>query len=212
MSINSNPIPQSASFVLLGLTISSNLSWTNHIKLLATRAARKIGFLFRARKYFSSSQLLLLYKAQISPTLEYCCHIWGGAPSTHLSLLDRIQRKAVRLISDPSLTSSMQPLSLRRDVASLALFYRYYHGKCSTELANIVPVPITYSRSTRLASCSHPYQVSTPRCRTLSHSSSFFPRTAKLWNSLPLSTFPLSYNLNSFKIRVCKYLSPRHIV
>nr|CAH7753859.1 unnamed protein product [Callosobruchus chinensis] len=52
----------------------------------------------RARKYFSPSNLLTLYKAQIRPSLEYCSHIWGAAAPTTLSILDAVQRRAIRLI------------------------------------------------------------------------------------------------------------------
>ena len=31
---------------------------------------------------------------------------------------------------------------------------------------------------------------------------SFFPHTARLWNSLPIKCFPLTYDLNGFKSRI----------
>ena len=36
-------------------------------------------------------------------------------------------------VDDPSLISTLDPLSLRRKVASLSLFYHYYFGHCSDE-------------------------------------------------------------------------------
>nr|CAH7756711.1 unnamed protein product [Callosobruchus chinensis] len=69
-----------------------------------------------ARKYFSPSNLLTLYKAQIRPRLEYCSHICGAAAPTTLSILDAVQRRAIRLIGDPALTCHLQPLSYRRVV------------------------------------------------------------------------------------------------
>ena len=56
--------------------------------------------------------------------MEYCCHIWAGAPAWHLSLLDGIQRRIVNLVGH-DLESSLEPLSLRRSVASLSQLYRY---------------------------------------------------------------------------------------
>lgn len=201
---DSTDLRSTSSSVLLGLSFSSSLNWSPHVQLLASRACRKIGFLFRSRRYFTPTQLLLLYKAQIRPTLEYCSHVWGGASSTSLSLLDRVQRKAIRLIADPDLTSNLQSLAHRRAVASLSLFYRYYHGFCSTELASSVPLPLVFHRPSRAQAASHPYQVSVPVCRIANFESSFFPRTAKLWNTLPLSVFPPSYNISTFKRRINK--------
>nr|CAH7760726.1 unnamed protein product [Callosobruchus chinensis] len=54
--------------------------WHEHVSSIATAAEKKLGYLFRARKYFSPSNLLKLYKAQIRPSLEYCSHIWRAAP------------------------------------------------------------------------------------------------------------------------------------
>nr|CAH7748711.1 unnamed protein product [Callosobruchus chinensis] len=54
--------------------------------------------------------------AQIRASLEYCSHIWKAAAPTTLSILDAVQRRAIRLIGDPALTCHLQPLSYRRGV------------------------------------------------------------------------------------------------
>ena len=202
LSLNGSALSSSHSIHMLGLHISNNLSWKEHIKSIAKSASRKLCFLYRSKRLFTPAQLLTLYKAQIRPILEYCCHIWGGASSSTLSVLDKIQEKAVRLIGDSSLTSNLQSLSHRRSVACLSLFYRYFHGMCSSELSSIVPERQTFSRTTRLSSTAHPFTVRTPRCRTNIFASSFIPRTVALWNKLPASCFPDTPNVNTFKSRV----------
>nr|CAH7715024.1 unnamed protein product [Callosobruchus chinensis] len=72
----------------------------NREQRIATAVRKKLGYLFRARKYFSPSNLLTLYKAQIRPSLEYCSHIWGAAAPTTLSIFDAVQRRAIRLIDE----------------------------------------------------------------------------------------------------------------
>nr|CAH7724361.1 unnamed protein product [Callosobruchus chinensis] len=99
--------------------------WHEYVSPIATAAGKKLGYLFRARKYFSTSNLLTLYKAQTSPSLEYCPHIWGAAAPTTLPILDAIQRRASRLIGVPALTCHLQPLYHRRAVGDLSLFYLY---------------------------------------------------------------------------------------
>ena len=138
--------------------------------------------------------------------LEYCCHIWAGASLQSLSLLDRIQRRIENLIG-PTLASELLPLSHRRDVASLALFYKYFSGRCSSELSSLVPPTKVFNRSTRLSRSSHPFTVDLPHCVKRFYSRSFFPRTASIWNSLPLSCFPPAYNLALFKSLVNSFLS-----
>nr|CAH7739916.1 unnamed protein product [Callosobruchus chinensis] len=80
--------------------------WHEHVSSIATAAGKKLGYLFRARKYFSPSNLLTLYKAQIRPSLEYCCTHLGSCRPTTLSILDAVQRRAIRLIGDPTLLAT----------------------------------------------------------------------------------------------------------
>nr|CAH7762496.1 unnamed protein product [Callosobruchus chinensis] len=130
--------------------------WPEHVSYIATAAEKKLGYLFRARKYFSPSNFLTLYKAQIRPSLEYCSHIWGAAVPTTLSILDSVQRRAIRLIGDPALTCHLQPLSHRRAVGDFSLFYRYSNGFCSSELTSIIPPLSKPARCTHGTSSSHP--------------------------------------------------------
>ena len=75
----------------------------------------------------------------------------------------------------------------------------YFHVDCSSELANCMPPPIPWPRCTRLSTSFHPYSVHLPNARINQYLHSFILYTGKLWNSLPLSVFPLAYDLNSFK-------------
>nr|CAH7729845.1 unnamed protein product [Callosobruchus chinensis] len=68
-------LPRSHSFKLLGVSIKENIIWHEHVSSIATAAGKKLRYVFRARKYFSPSNLLTLYKAQIRPSLEYCSYI-----------------------------------------------------------------------------------------------------------------------------------------
>ena len=95
----------------------------------------------------------------------------------------------------PSLATSFEPLAHRRNVASLSLFYRYYFGRCSSELAQLVPLPYSRGRSTRCSDRLHDFCVTIPGCYKGVYVNSFFPRTARLWKCLPIECFPLNQEL-----------------
>ena len=194
----------SSSFTQLGLSVSSNLSWKTHTHSIAKHASQKLGFLSRACGFFSLSQLLTIYKSQIRPFLEYRSHVWGGAPRSSLYLLDKVQSNAIRLINNPSLTKSPQSLSHGRLVADLPIFYRFFHGHYSLGIKDFIPDPLRHVRPTRSSTQSHPFQVILSHPRTLSHKSSFIPRTCQLWNTLPSTSFPESYYLSCFKSNINK--------
>lgn len=205
ISMSGNTLTESTSFRLLGLTFSKDLTWNEYIRSIAKSAAMKVGSLYRARQFLSSECILYLYKALIRPCMEYCCHVWAGSSSNVLSLLDKVQRRICNIIG-PDLAIKLQPLCHRRNVASLSLFYKYYHGRCSDEISSLVPPPKIAKRNTRLSTRSHPFTVSVPLCKKAFYSNSFFPRTSVLWNSLPSYCFPDVYNLNVFKSRVNRFL------
>ena len=188
-------IPPFNSINILGIQISSSLSWRDHIIQIAKSASKKLGVLFRCKQYFNSAHLFKLYIGFIYPCLEYCSYIWGSSPYT--SLLDRVESKAIRLIGDPSLTSILDPLSLRCRVASLSLFYRYYFGHCSEELAACIPPPMAQPCSTRQASFAHSCCVELSNARINWFNDDFFHSASCLWNSLPSSVLPASFNLSS---------------
>ena len=108
------------------------------------------------------------------------------------------------IIDNPNLTKSLQPLSHRRLVWDISIFYRYFNGHCSREIRDIIPVPLRRVRTIRSSTHSHPFQVSLPNPRTLSHKSSFIPRACNLWNILPSSSCPESYSLQPFKSKINK--------
>ena len=93
-------------------------------------------------------RLLYIYKFTIPPCREYSCHFLIGALSCYLELLDKLQKRLCRIV-DPSLAASLEPLAHYQNVAILTLFYRYYFGRCSSELAKLVPLPYSWGRSTR---------------------------------------------------------------
>ena len=79
-------------FLPLGLDISTNASWERYMYIsgIAKSASLRTGCLYRARKFLHSYATLYLYKKNICPLMEDCCHIWAGTSAGHLSLLDRV--------------------------------------------------------------------------------------------------------------------------
>ena len=137
--------------------------------------------------------------------MGYCCQVLTGAPSCYLGLLDKLQKRICRTVG-PSLAASLEPLAHRRNVASLSLFYRYYFGRCSSELAQLVPLPFSRGRSTRYADRRHDFSVTIPRCYKDVYVNSLFPHSARLWNSLPIECFFLTYDHCCFKSKINRHL------
>ena len=151
-----------SSFKMLGLTFSSKLDSGSYVTSIAETASKEIGALICSMKFRSPVVVLYLYKSTIRPCMECCCHVWAGAPSCYLELLDKLQSRICRTVG-LSLAASLEPLAHRRSVASLSLFYKYYFGRCSSELAQLVQLPFSRGRSTRYFDRLHDFSVTIPR-------------------------------------------------
>ena len=66
---------------MLGLTLSSKLDWGPYFIAIAKTVSKKIGALICFVKFVSPEVALYLYKSSIRPCMEYCCHVWAGAPT-----------------------------------------------------------------------------------------------------------------------------------
>ena len=179
---------------MLGLT---------YIISIAKTASKEIEAVIIPMMFLSPEVILYLYKSTIHPCLEYCCHVWAGAPSCYLELLDKLQKQICKTVG-PS--ACLELLAHCWNVANLTLFYRYYFGRFSSELAQLVALPYSWGRSTRYSDRLHDSSLAIPRSYKDVYVNSFFPYAARLWNSLPIECFPLIYDLSGFKCRIKRHL------
>ena len=114
-------------------------------------------FLKRCGKYFTSFDLLTIYRTFIRPQMEYNYYVWADASRSILKLLDRVQKRVKVLINDNRVSNSVDTLEHRRNVACVSLFYRYCNGRCSREIRALIPDNHIFLRSTRTSRRAHPF-------------------------------------------------------
>ena len=137
--------------------------------------------------------------------MEYCCHIWAGAPICYLNMLDKLRKRISRTIG-PSLAAFLEPLPHRRKGSSLSLSYRYYFGRCSSELGELVPLSHSRGNSTCYFNRLHDFSFTIPKWYKDVYVNSLFPRIARLWNFLPAECFPLASDLAGFKYNASRQI------
>ena len=124
-------------------------------------------------------------------------YVWTGAPSSYLNKLQKQIGRTVGL----SLAASLEPFAHCQNEASLSFFCRYYFGRCSSELAQLVPLSYSRGKSTCYSDRLHDFSVTIPKYYKDVYINSLFPRTARVWYSLSIECFPLAYDLNGLKSR-----------
>ena len=115
------------------------MDWDSYIISITIIASKKIVALIRSMKFLFPEVALYLCKSIIRLCIECCSHVWAGAPSCYLEVLEKLQKQICRTVG-PSLAAFLEPLAHRRIVSSMTLFYGYYFGVCSSEQAQLVPL------------------------------------------------------------------------
>ena len=167
LKIDGFVLAEKSSLKMLGMTFSPKVDWGSYIISVAKTASKEIGALICLMPFLSPEAALYLFKSIIQPCMN----------TIH-----------------PSLAVSLEPLANNRNVASLSLFYRYHFGQCSSELSQQVPPPYSWGGSTRFSDRLNSFSVTIPICYKDVSGNSFLPRKARLWNSLPIECFPLTYD------------------
>ena len=92
----------------LGVTISSNLSWSKHVNNISKKANSTMAFLRRNIRPASQQAKSTAYTTFVRPTLEYASTVWSPHTDTDSNQLEMVQRRTVRFVkSDYSSKSSV---------------------------------------------------------------------------------------------------------
>ena len=94
---NGYGLEEKSYFKMLVLTFFSKLDWGSYMISIAKTASKKTGALIWSMKLISPEVTLYLYQSTIQPYMKCCCHIWAGAPSCYLGLLDKLQKIKCRI-------------------------------------------------------------------------------------------------------------------
>ena len=110
VKMDGSVLEEKSSFKMLGLTFFSKSDWGSYIISIGKTATNEIGALIRPMKFLAPKVALYLNKSTICPCMEYCCHVWAGAPSCYLELLDKPQKQICSTVGH-SLAASLAVLA-----------------------------------------------------------------------------------------------------
>ena len=120
----------------LGVYINNNLSPSSHVAKVVEKANRVLGMIKRTYVNRSMENILSLYKSLVRPHLEYCVQAWRPFLQQDIDNIERVQRRATRMISELANLEyserlrrcNLTILEIRRHRANLLEVYRIVHG------------------------------------------------------------------------------------
>ena len=83
----------------LGVTMNANMKVSEQCRIAASKGNQVLGMIRRNITYKEKSLIIPLYKAIVRPLLEYCIHAWSPYLRKYIDMLEKIQRRATKLIS-----------------------------------------------------------------------------------------------------------------
>lgn len=187
--IDNIPVKEVTSIKFLGVFIDNKLNWNMHIYYLKGKIAKSVGILACARKNLNDRTLITLYYAFIYPYITYCVDVWGHCSQHLFQSLFKLQKRAVRLITNSSRRSHTGPLFQSLELLNLKSIYILniaiimfkYHTRQLPPVMYELFIPNTsiHSINTRQQNRLH-----VPRMITSSSQKSIRFRGVHVWNQI----------------------------
>ena len=203
-TIHQQKLEQAQSAKYLGLTITDNLDWGQHVSEISCKATKTMGFLRRNLALAPRHTKEVAYKTLVRPQLEYAAPIWNPYHKLQIQEVEKVQRTAARWtcrrwrntssVGDMLDELEWPSLEARREQSSLTFFYKIHSGTVSLDKDKYL-TPASNLHRTR---ASHDLQYTRYFAYSDALKNSFFPRTIPLWNSLP-SSVVYSKTIEEFK-------------
>ena len=189
----------------LGVIVDGKLQFKEHISSIVMKANQKLSMIQRGFKFKSKDVICTLYKSIVRPILEYGHAIWFPHRICDIKSLERVQRRATRMISNCKQLTYSQRLKyldlpsflyrLRR--GDMIEMWRIMNKKYNGEFPWL-----KLDNSSRVRNNGLKLQLEYKSSTAKRHAFSF--RAQKDWRSLPPEVVQ-SETLNQFKTRLDRH-------
>lgn len=194
---------------LLGVTIDSKLNFNDHVSAVSKKACGVRAFLNRNIKTQNRKVKAAAYTSYVRPTVEYASTVWDPHTQKNINKLEQVQRTSARYVTgNYDYTSSVSQMT--HDLQWPTLAERRKHSRLTMMfkiIKQLVDIDssayLTWSQSATRGHCSRLLQYT---CNSNAYASSFFPRTIRDWNSLPVDPL-LHQTVDGFKAHLISHPS-----
>jgi ribonuclease P/MRP protein subunit RPP40 len=190
----------------LGIIIHQNGKSAAQCTIAANKANQVLGMIRRNIKWKNQEVIVRLYKALVRPKIEYCVQAWSPNLEKDKLLLEKVQRRATKMIEgfgrlsyDERLRrTGLTTLEERRIRGDLIETFKMVKGISKVDHTKF------FSISEHNRTRGNTYKLEKKQCNTNIRSSFFSQRIVNYWNGLPEEVVSAE-SVNTFKNRLDKW-------
>ena len=199
----------------LGVLMSREATFTNHIAKMIIKGKRQAGWILRTFKCRDHISMLTLYKATVLPLLEYCSQLWCPIKIGQIRKIEAVQRNFTSRVNGMTDLSywerlrrlNMYSLERRRDRYTILYTYKVILGITPNFEDDSLKI-VTRINDRRGLLCQVPpiCTSATARMKTLVEQS-FAVRGPRLFNCIPQDVRNINKSYESFKRGLDNFLA-----
>ena len=194
----------------LGVIVTNTLKFDRQCAESYKTANKVLGFIYRNFEYKSKDIILPLYKSLVRPHLEYAVQFWCPYYQKDIDLMERVQRRATKLIPDMRNIPyedrlkrlNLFSLETSRLRGELIQVFKILHGYDDIDWRKL------FNRDTTSVTRSNGFKLRGKRFHTDVAKNFFTYKVTNEWNALPDSVVDTT-SINMFKNRLDKVLRSR---
>ena len=113
--LKGEPMEKVDSYKYLGVTLTSDLTWSDHIRNITAKSRRLVGLLYRQfYKWSSPATPSRLYVSLVRPHLEYASPAWSPYINKDINSLEPVLKFALNVCLKHAILPAAQPVSFAR--------------------------------------------------------------------------------------------------
>ena len=190
----------------VGVLISKTLKPSLQCARAAKKANQVLGMMSRAVTYRDKYTFTRLYKVYVRPHLQYCSSAWSPYTEADKELLEKVQFRAVRMITNLSGTYAQKlkqlgltTLEENRQRGDMTEMFKMMTGKTKVDYTQWFRLStVRQGAGNTRANSGYLNVVEPDRANTAVRRFFFSQRCPRVWNALP-NTVKMASSVNGFK-------------
>ena len=204
---NNIEIEEVSSYSYLGLTLTQNLRWGDHVNVVSIKARKRLSMMLPLKYRLDRKTLQTMFLSFVSPIMDYGMVIWGGSYDCDINKLDKINNDGMRLITGAPSNSNVRKLHAETGLlsfrdkcafATILMLYKVLNNLAPNFLNSRLPEHNPGDSGYNLRNSNN---IGRLPSRLETHRRSFFPRAINLWNAIP-NAIRSQPSLSAFKAKV----------